>query len=96
MIREQAELFDMGCGAIHWILTEILQMMKIYNSELYIILILRACCKWNHINIFTNVGQRQFNPALVIVIDTLKVYSIARKVVKSLGIWCQVHAAETS
>ena len=37
MIRELAELFDMGFGTIHWILTELLQMTKIYNSELYII-----------------------------------------------------------
>ena len=64
MIRELAELFDMGCGAIHCILMEILQMTKIYNSELYIVLILCACCKWYLINVFTNVGQGQFKVML--------------------------------
>ena len=33
-------------------------------------------------------------PPFVIVIDTLKVYGISRKVVKSLSIMCQVHAAK--
>ena len=52
-----------------------------------------AKCRFSH-DAAQKLGQRHFNPAPRIVTDTMKVYRICRKVVKSLGIRCQVHAAE--